>query len=523
MSLRTAHSDAPSTGSGVASGFPGFGEGAPLDLSGLTAAQVDGILSRFTDRTLSAFSDTVAAVGNCSHPVRLLGSSETYEKATGDLVGRFDAAEMPLGVLYRPCGNRRADICPACSRVYARDMFAMIRAGLVGGKTVPATVADNPLLFVTFTAPSFGHVHGHRTRKDGRPARCRPRDTSKVCQHGRSIGCMRIHDEGDPVVGAPICGDCYDWHAAVIWQWWAPELWRRTTIALRRAVARTLAVPDSGLKQVASVQFAKVAEYQDRGMVHFHALIRLDGPDGPGSPAPLDGEALGELVDDAAQGVEYLAPPVDDDDQPRLLAWGQQLDVRVVRQGNRTDDPDSPLTPEQVAGYLAKYSTKDANSIRDHDRPRPHLVRLRATVDALAARSRAHDNAQGLDAEDRPYGLLGKWAHMYGFRGHFGSKSRRYSVTLGQLRRARHRFAAMVARGENPAALDVRDLEACLLADDADDETTLVIGSWTYQGSGWTRPGDEALALASAARSRERDQWKADKHKTARQLGEGNR
>ena len=44
------------------------------------------------------------------------------------------------------------------------------------------------------------------------------------------------------------------------------------------------------------MQYAKVAEYQARGLVHFHALIRLDGPDGPGSPAPLDGAVLAQVV-----------------------------------------------------------------------------------------------------------------------------------------------------------------------------------------------------------------------------------
>jgi hypothetical protein len=41
-------------------------------------------------------------------------------------------------------------------------MFHLIRAGVAGGKTVPETVADNPLVFATVTAPSFGHVHGRR-------------------------------------------------------------------------------------------------------------------------------------------------------------------------------------------------------------------------------------------------------------------------------------------------------------------------------------------------------------------------
>jgi replication initiator protein RepSA len=36
---------------------------------------------------------------------------------------------------------------------------------------------------------------------------------------------------------------------------------------------------------------------------------------------------------------------------------------------------------------------------------------------------------------------LRKWAHMLGFGGHFSSKSRRYSTTLGALRRARVAYA----------------------------------------------------------------------------------
>ena len=45
------------------------------------------------------------------------------------------------------------------------------------------------------------------------------------------------------------------------------------------------------------MQYAKVAEYQARGLVHFHALIRLDGSDGPGSPAPVDGSTLAGLIE----------------------------------------------------------------------------------------------------------------------------------------------------------------------------------------------------------------------------------
>jgi glycine/D-amino acid oxidase-like deaminating enzyme len=96
---------------------------------------------------------------------------------------------------------------------------------------------------------------------------------------------------------------------------------------------------------------------------------------------------------------------------------------------------------------------------------------------------------------------------MLGFRGHFATKSRRYSVTLGKLRRARTRYQHLRAQAEREGrVLDTADLEARLLAD---DQTTLVIGSWTYQGTGWLNPGDKALADAAAARAREYAQWRA--------------
>jgi hypothetical protein len=41
-------------------------------------------------------------------------------------------------------------------------LFHLIRSGVTGGKTVPESVAANPLVSATATAPSFGAVHGRR-------------------------------------------------------------------------------------------------------------------------------------------------------------------------------------------------------------------------------------------------------------------------------------------------------------------------------------------------------------------------
>lgn len=483
--------------------YPGFGDTAPLDIGALGPAAAAAAVQRITDGSFDAWSDTASKVGFCARPVRLAGRSATVEAATGRVLDTFSSERTPLGVVYRPCGNRRADACPACSRTYARDTFEMLRAGLVGGKSVPVSVAQNPVLFATFTAPSFGLVHGPRgTAGSSTGGRCRPRDISEKCPHGRPIGCMAIHEPGDLVAGSPLCGECYDWTGAIIWNWCAPELWRRTVMALRRAIAAELGVSEESLNESASLQYAKVAEYQARGLVHFHALFRLDGPSGVGTAAPMDGSELARTFRRVVPGVQFSAPRVGPDDTPRLIRWGDQLDVRPVRGAKASEYQTDSLKSEQVAGYLAKYSTKDVNALGAGHNRAPHLQRLEETCRSLARQV----EEQG---DDSRYELLGKRIRTLGFRGHFSTKSRQYSVTLGALRRARHRFQLLKAElDRNGARLDPQGLEERLLGED--EGSTLIIGSWTFQGSGWTRSGDKALALAAAVRAREYAQWRAE-------------
>lgn len=253
--------------------FGGHGPDSPLDLGDLSAAEAGSIVGRISDRTMPALADTLTKVGNCVHPVRLVGRSETVDLRTGEIVHTFRSVDEPLGQLYKPCGNRREAICPSCSRIYARDKFELISTGLNGGKGVPSAVNANPLLFVTLTAPSFGLVHGVRYGKQP----CHPRTRLAWCPHGRRLTCWAHHDALDPRVGAPLRRECYDTESATVWQWHAPELWRRFTIALRRQLADELGVQDRDLKHHARLEYAKVAEFQARGLVHFHALVRIDG------------------------------------------------------------------------------------------------------------------------------------------------------------------------------------------------------------------------------------------------------
>jgi hypothetical protein len=208
--------------------------------------------------------------------------------------------------------------------------------------------------------------------------------------------------------------------------------------------------------------------------------------------------------------VRLTNPGVDADDPPRVLAFGRQLDARPVRTGRRTDDPDRVPAPEQVAGYLAKYATKSAEDSGVTDNP--HHRRIRTTARSLSARAKTATTA-GTAPDANPYELLGKWVPMLGFRGHFASKSRRYSLTMGALRRARRRAQALIAASRAEGRpLDLASLEADLLAEE-DTETTLVVGQWQYVGSGWATEGERILAVAAAARAREYAQWRAEQCK----------
>jgi hypothetical protein len=234
--------------------FPGFGHNAPVDLPPLDADMQRQVADLLTSHGFDAWSEALARVGNCANPIRLHGGSQTVDPATGEILATYSSGQEPLGVTHVRCGNRRASECPSCSRLYAGDMFQLIRAGVSGGKTVPASVAENPLVFATVTAPSFGTVHGQRA--DGRP--CRPHSRGgSVCPHGRPRTCHAQHGEDDPALGQPLCPDCYDYASHLVWQWWAPDLWRRFTITVRRLVAKTLGVPASRLSEVATVQYAR--------------------------------------------------------------------------------------------------------------------------------------------------------------------------------------------------------------------------------------------------------------------------
>jgi hypothetical protein len=262
------------------------------------------LVTRATGPHLGRWQEQVAATGYCAHPIRLSGRTMHVDRATGEVREVYDTADEPDAVLLTACGNRRESRCPSCAATYRADAYQLVRAGLEGGKGVPDSIAAHPRLFVTFTAPSFGPVHTCRERR-GKRRPCRPRDRDKRCPHGRPVGCWVRHQPDDPALGSPICLDCFDAESLVLWNALAPELWRRTTIYLRRALAAAAGTTSAALHRTVRVAFVKVAEYQARGAIHFHAVIRLDAAplkDAPEQIAPPPAPFTADLLAQAGQG-----------------------------------------------------------------------------------------------------------------------------------------------------------------------------------------------------------------------------
>jgi len=371
----------------------------------------------------------------------------------------YSTASEPDGALMVRCGNRREACCPSCAHEYRGDMYQLVYAGLAGGrKGVPDAVAEHPQVFASLTAPSFGSVHS------------RPDD-------GRRCRCARRHDADDPLLGQAIDPATYDYEGAVLWNWHAPALWNRFVIELARVLAGRAGLSERAWRTRVRIAYAKVAEFQARGLVHFHAIIRLDGGEDRAARPGVDVSAQ-ELSDAIRQAAVSARLEGDAGDGETIdIRFGKQLDTRIL-----AGDDTGELRAEQVAAYVAKYSCKasheqitshDSDPGRWRDRGVPEqLVQMAAATLRLAERLGLRE--------------LGRWMHMLGFRGHFVTKSRGYSTTLGELRAARAAYRAR--QDQPPEGGQVND-----------DDSTVVLSVWQYIGCGYLNPGDVLLAAGVEA------------------------
>ncbi|WP_276970232.1 replication initiator [Ferrimicrobium acidiphilum] len=410
------------------------------------------LIARVSDGGYDELLKAGRRVHHCSRPVKL--SSDDPKEHGRPPFGFSKSSRSDFSeILFTACGTRRANLCKACSDLYKGDARRIIGLGL--SRVCIQSRRDLSAVFVTFTAPSFGSVH--RATKKGNS--CHP--ASGVCTHGLPFGCYRHHSDTDELVGSPLCADCYDYEGAVVFNAVSGKLWQRTTIYLRRKLAHLLGLTVKEFKQTFVLSYVKVVEFQRRGLIHLHVIIRLDDHEGA-HPIDIDSGLLDTAVRMSAVS-SSIPSPIGDGNH---VTWGEQLDIKII---------DSAFQ-RKARNYLAKYATKSATDAPGLD----HRLHSEAAIDAAGCSSHLKEMARTalrLSKDQRYEDLrLDRWAHDLGHRGHFLTKSRAYSVTFAYLRSLRQ--AWQVAN--------------------ATDETTFTFPSRLYYvGSGWPHPIDIAIITAA--------------------------
>ena len=230
-------------------------------------------------------------------------------------------SDEPDGTLLKCCGNRREAVCPSCARTYRGDAFQLVASGMRGGKGVPETGRRAPAGVPDADGAELraGALASRRRRQGAAlPAAARWRDVP-----ARRLARLRR----GPRRGRPAPG-----RAAL-----RGVLRLRARGAVERARARAVAAdgdpaPARARAPAAAsrrselrvrVSYVKVAEFQRRGALHFHCVLRLDGVDEDGElEAPARRATAAQLLIDAAlaavRHVSVLSPAPDDGRMPGL-------------------------------------------------------------------------------------------------------------------------------------------------------------------------------------------------------------
>lgn len=322
-------------------------------------------------------------------------------------------------------------------------------------------MTTHPAVFATLTAPSFGQVH-RAVIKDESNMICH-QHTNGRCRHGRSLTCSQNHNRDDKIVGTPLCKKCYRYKKAVIWNAESTKLWQRTTIYLRRQLAKILGLSEKELSKRIRVSYAKVIEFQRRGVVHIHVVIRLDDPNNQSSP-PKIAVSPSQVELALRLAVNQVKVNFKTGGKVETIVWGTELDVREVNES----------MVGKVANYIAKYATKSSCESRLFDR------RFKSVKEIASSGASEHLRAMALTAwqlnHDPAYKdlNLSMWAHDLGHRGHFLTKSVHYSVTFSYLRQLRQIWQ------------DEKHKKSGKVANESFGEGE----RWHFVGKGWPFPCD---------------------------------
>ena len=294
------------------------------------------------------------------------------------------------------------------------------------------------------------------------------------------MSCPDKHARDDYRLGEPLARTATTTPARLL-NACAPELWRRFTITLRRAPCSPGRAHQQGVRRPGRLSYAKVAEYQRRGVVHFHAIIRLDGPTGPPPPHPPGPPSAYSPKRSPGRPHRPHRHPGHPGLRARTLAWGRQIDTRPV---TTTGD----LTDSKVAAYVAKYATKAAEATGTLDR--------RITPADRLAELPIRDHARRHIAECLRLAKLP--APRSPAPGRLGAHARLLRPLRHQEPRLLHHPRRTAGRPGRPPA---RNRHRRRAVPDLLSDTTVTVADWHFAGRAYLPSISELAAIESRAAS----------------------
>ena len=348
----------------------------------------------------------------CSKPINLVMTrADTH---TGELTNHEYS---------KPCGSRLAEKCPHCSNVYRGDAISVLQSGLKGAENLTI-----PFTFITFTAPGaavFGPTHQRvvETAKSGKT-------------HVRKCGCRKVHGKDDASIGTPLDPATYNFGLAADFNAHASRLLTVTMQRLGRVVGRKLS-------------YSRVAEFQTRGLIHFHVIVKGIVTERSVQTVVRGGVDLHIVKDNESRGpgtglrrrnVNVKAA------RHGGWTWGAQVDVQRVLPGGKFG-VGAYLT--KLLGYAVKGTDTSANGPYEHRRKmQSAAVRTHRCKKGMDCALGSHLMADGKtfyqSAPSEKFCRSHQLAYNgWGFRGHVLAFSRKWGMTFKEVRNKRTVFATV--------------------------------------------------------------------------------
>ena len=320
------------------------------------------------------------------------------------------------------CGTRRKDKCEPCSIIWKDDAYyALIN---------PSKEHMGSLTFITLTAPGskhFGAIHT-ASYKGLKSERC---------------ACRRYHSPTDEEVGVPVNFSTFNYRKVTKFNYKASRL---TAVTLQKIYRLMLTDLNNGKdksekRNIKDVRLptARVMEWQERGVLHVHIIVR--------------GHIPTYIIEKAVKGAPASATrrrvlPAEHDGE----TWGAQVNVRHINSGDNNQLAKLGGYVTKVVGYALKDVT--AHGKETIKQKEAFHNRLRRTTNSVvecdksfsecdASKERRVASAS-ISGKSEPFHFCVKHRrahHQLGFTGNVLTLNRAWGSSLKSAREARVAFA----------------------------------------------------------------------------------